>query len=91
MAAVLGELVEPLASLSLSKPLEPLWSAFWGIRAPIANWTWPLNPLSESKSSSIPAKAIKCLAFTVPPNHSYESSPEYETWTWSIKVLRPTE
>ena len=43
------------------------------------NCTLPLNPLSASKSSSNPAKATKCLQLTEPPNHSNESSLEYET------------
>jgi hypothetical protein len=45
------------------------------------NWTFPLKPKSVSKSSSVALYDIICLQFTVPPNHSKESSPDKVTWT----------
>ena len=79
-----GVELSPAALLSDSKPSEVETagaSAMFGSLTAKQNWTFPLYPLSVSKSSSNPLKATKCLQFTAPPNHSNESSLQCETWT----------
>ncbi|NJK86802.1 MAG: hypothetical protein HC906_13330 [Bacteroidales bacterium] len=76
MAFVFGATLVPASLLSDSKPLAASVSTIDESRAIKPNCTNPLKPLSVSKSSSSVLYEIRYLALTLPPNHSYPSSPE---------------
>ena len=85
-ASVCGVKELPFASLSLSKASLFEMSATAESLSEIPNCTFPEKPLSVSKSSSRVLKLIRCVQFTVPPNHSKESSFAYDTCTLSMTV-----